>query len=173
MRWLMRLALVLLAVVIGVLLVGSGLPVEHRATVDRVVPGTPAQVWDVLTAVEDFPRWRPEVDGVVRLEDRNGLPAWREEGPSGVLNLGAVWYEPPDRMVVRVSDEDGAFGGSWTYDLSPAESEGTRITITEVGEVYSPFFRFMARYVFGHERSMRTYLEALEARMSAVDTVGG
>lgn len=35
-----------------------------------------------------------------------------------------------------------------------------------LGEVYSPFFRFMARFVFGYERTMRTYLDGLEARMA-------
>jgi uncharacterized protein YndB with AHSA1/START domain len=165
MRWILRLALAGLAAAVVVLLIGSGLPVEHRTTLDRVVAGSSVEVWEVITGVERFPEWRPEVDRVVRLEDRNGLPAWREEGSGGALILGVVWFEPPDRLVVRVTDPDGAFGGSWTWDLSPADEGGTRVTITEEGEVYSPFFRFVSRYVIGHERTLRRYLDALEERM--------
>lgn len=168
MRWLARLALVLLVLVLAMLLIGNGLAVEHRATVERVVPGEADQVWRVITHVEAFPEWRPGVDRVVRLEDRNGLPAWRENGSGGRLTLGAVWYERPDRLVIRISDDEGAFGGSWTYDLSPAEGGGTRVTITEDGEVYSPFFRFVSRYVTGYEGTMNRYLEALDARMREV-----
>ncbi len=168
MKWLPRIALAAVVAVMIVLLVGSGLPVEHSATVDRVVPGGSTEVWSVITDIERFPEWRPGVDSVVRLEDRNGLPVWRESGSAGRLTLSVVWFEPPDRMVVRVSDDDSAFGGSWTWELSPAGEAGhTRVTVTEDGEVYSPLFRFVSRYVTGHERTLRRYLEALEARMGA------
>jgi uncharacterized protein YndB with AHSA1/START domain len=167
MRWILRLALVALVGVGGVLLIGGALPENHEATLERVVPGSSSEVWDVVTTVERFPEWRPGVDRVERLEDRNGLPAWREEGSGGSLTLSVVWLERPDRLVVRVADDDGAFGGSWTYDLSPADERGTRVTITEQGHVDSPLFRFVSRYVMGHERTLRRYLDALEARMHA------
>lgn len=169
MKWLAPIALAVVLAVMVVLVVGSGLPVEHSATVERAVAGTERQVWDVITDVERFPEWRPGVAEVVRLEDRNGLPAWRESGSAGRLTLSVVWFEPPVRMVVRVTDDDSAFGGAWTYELSPADEPGrTRVTITEDGEVYSPLFRFVSRYVTGHERTLRRYLEALEGRMQAV-----
>jgi uncharacterized protein YndB with AHSA1/START domain len=167
MRWIVRLGLAALVLVGGVLLVGSRLPEEHEATMERMVPGSNDEVWNVITTVERFPEWRPGVDRVERLEDRNGLPAWREHGSGGSLTLGVVWLERPDRLVVRVADDGGAFGGSWTYDLSPADDGGTRVTITEQGSVHSPFFRFVSRYVLGHERTLRTYLDALEAHMHA------
>jgi hypothetical protein len=37
----------------------------------------------------------------------------------------------------------------------------TRVTITEDGKIYNPFFRFMARYAFGYTASLQTYLDDL------------
>lgn len=38
---------------------------------------------------------------------------------------------------------------------------------TEDGEVYSPVFRFVSRFVMGHDATMNAYLDGLEARMAA------
>jgi hypothetical protein len=66
-------------------------------------------------------------------------------------------------MVVRIADPDLPFGGTWTYELKQEES-GTRVTITERGEVYNPIFRFMSRFVFSHTATLERYLAALRAR---------
>lgn len=71
---------------------------------------------------------------------------------------------PPRLLVTRIADSDLPFGGSWTFELEP-EGAATRLTITENGEVYNPFFRFMARFVFGHEGTARAYLEDLRRRL--------
>ncbi|HZD05714.1 MAG TPA: hypothetical protein VE173_12380, partial [Longimicrobiales bacterium] len=63
-----------------------------------------------------------------------------------------------------IADEGLPFGGTWTYVLEP-DAGGTRVTLTEDGEIYNPFFRFMARFVFGYDGTMRSYLDGLEARM--------
>ena len=73
--------------------------------------------------------------------------------------------EPPRRLVTRIADEDLPFGGTWTYRLEP-DGGGTRVTITEDGEVYNPVFRFVSRFVMGHDATLRTYLDDLEAHMA-------
>ncbi len=45
-------------------------------------------------------------------------------------------------------------------ELSPADN-GTRMRITENGEVPNVLFRFMSGFVFGHTGTMDTYLKAL------------
>jgi hypothetical protein len=35
------------------------------------------------------------------------------------------------------------------------------VRITENGEVYNPLFRFVSRYVIGHNRTIDAYLRAL------------
>jgi hypothetical protein len=39
---------------------------------------------------------------------------------------------------------------------------GSTVTITEDGEIYNSFFRFMSRYVIGYEGTMTKYLEDLD-----------
>lgn len=56
-----------------------------------------------------------------------------------------------------------SFGGSWTYELTPV-ADGTRLRITENGEVYNPLFRFLSRFVFGHYASIDKFMADLERR---------
>ncbi|HUD13497.1 MAG TPA: hypothetical protein VMQ56_07565, partial [Terracidiphilus sp.] len=53
------------------------------------------------------------------------------------------------------------YGGSWSFVLEPANG-GTRLTITEDGEVYNPVFRFVSRFVMGQTATQDAYLRALE-----------
>ena len=70
---------------------------------------------------------------------------------------------PPQRLISRIADKSLPYGGSWTYVLDPVP-EGTRLTITENGEVYNPIFRFMSKFVFGHTKTMDDYLASLQRR---------
>lgn len=89
---------------------------------------------------------------------------WREAGPTGAYTLEVVDAEPGRILVLRIADDDLPYGGTWEYRITPEEDGTATLTITERGEVYSPFFRFMARFVFGHEGTARTYLADLGAR---------
>ena len=55
------------------------------------------------------------------------------------------------------------FGGSWDYLIEP-DGTGSKLTVTENGEVYNPIFRFVSRYVMGHTATMDKYLAALAAK---------
>jgi hypothetical protein len=70
----------------------------------------------------------------------------------------------PKRLVGRITDTSLPFRGSWTYVLQ-SEGTGTRLSITENGEVYNPIFRFMSRFVFGHTATMERYLVDLAAHV--------
>lgn len=165
MRWVAGVLGALLVVGLVVIGVGALLPVAHTTTLSRSVSGTPEEVWKVVTDLEAMPTWRPGIEAVERLPDREGRPVWRETGETGPLTLEVVASEEPRRMTTRIADEGLPFGGTWTYELEPAET-GTRVTITERGEVYHPLWRFMSRFVFGHEGTVRDYLDGLEGRMS-------
>ncbi len=167
LRWPLG-VLAVLALLCGVVLVvGSSLPVEHTASATRIVRGDPDAVWRVVTDVRAFPAWRIDVDSTTQLDARGGLPVWRETGLTGSLTLEVLELERPYRLVTRIADEGLPFGGTWTYELLPAEN-GTRVTLTEDGLIYSVVFRFFARFVLGYDETLRRYLDALEARMSAL-----
>jgi len=38
------------------------------------------------------------------------------------------------------------------------------VAITEDGEVYNPFFRFMSRFVFGHAATLDEFVKNLDTR---------
>ena len=144
--------------------VGASLPAGHTATVEARLDAPPAVVWRLITDVERYPEWRPDVERVTRLEDRRGLPVWREALGTGALTFETVARDSAERLVVRIADEGLPFGGTWTYRLTPTDP-GTLLTITEDGEVDNPLFRFLSRYVFGHENTIRGYLDALRTAL--------
>lgn len=77
----------------------------------------------------------------------------------------AVIEERPRRRVTRVIEPPGAmFGGTWTLEFESIAS-GTRLTITEEGHVYNPLFRFLGKYVFGQDTTLRTFLKTLGNRV--------
>jgi len=61
-------------------------------------------------------------------------------------------------------DETLPFGGTWTFDLT-SQGEGTDLTITENGDVHNPIFRFVSRFIIGHDASIDKYLAHLKRHL--------
>jgi polyketide cyclase/dehydrase/lipid transport protein len=148
-------------------LVGSRLSKSHRASREQTFAVPPSAVWTAITDVEAFPSWRTDVRKVQRLPDRDGRPVWIEEGDSGKITLAVERWEPPRILVARIADPSLPFGGSWTYEITPVGDE-SRLRITEDGDIYNPLFRFMARFIFGYEGTIRSYMSSLEKRLARV-----
>ncbi len=169
MRWTtiaLIVVLTLVAVAALAALVGSRLPRDHVASRQATFPVPPDVVWASITNVDAFPSWRSDVKKIERLPDREGRPVWIEDGSSGRMTLATERMEPPRLLVLRIADPDLPFGGTWTYEIAP-DPAGSRLTITENGEVYNPLFRFMARFVFGYEGTIAAYMAALEKKLGA------
>jgi uncharacterized protein YndB with AHSA1/START domain len=163
MKWLF-IGLGILAGVVAVAAVsGWMLPVAHTARRQQRLAAPPEAVWRALTEVEAFPSWRPDVKRVERLPSSGGRTAWIEEG-SDLMTIAVERSEPPRLLVTRIGP-GLPFGGTWTYEIAP-EGIGSVLTITEDGEVYNPIFRFMSRFIFGHEQTLAAYLSALDAKLS-------
>ena len=150
---------VLVALLLLLIAIGYALPIGHVATRETRLGAPPERVFGVLREVEKFPAWRSDVTSVEVLATTPAL-RWRERGDNDIVfEMEAV--EPPGKMVTRIADKTLPFGGSWTYELSPQDG-GTRLVITEHGEVYNPLFRFMSRFVFGHTATIEKYLDDLQ-----------
>jgi len=166
----MRIVLGLLAVEVGlglfVVIVGYLLPVKHVAVVSARVPATPEQVWGALTDVATYPKWRGDVTSVEMLPTESGHVAWRERGKNDAISFAIEQAEPPRRLVTRITDKSLPFGGGWEYEVAP-DGAGSRVQITEHGEVYNPVFRFVSRFIMGHSATASAYLKALGARFGA------
>ena len=155
---------ILCLIVLVVVAVGYALPVGHVASREATFAQPPERVFEVLTDVERYPKWRSDVNAVEVLAA--GPPKrWRERGSNGDITFELVEARPPARLVSRIADTDLAFGGTWTYELV-GEGSGSRLTITERGEVYNPVFRFMSRFVFGHSATMEQFLADLKKHVA-------
>jgi uncharacterized protein YndB with AHSA1/START domain len=150
-----------LALLAGVIaLIGSRLPKAHSASRSVFLHQSPEQVYAVVRDFPTAPTWRSDLKRIDVEPQPGGRVHFREEGKNGTVNFELVEDVPAKRMVTKILDTDLGYSGKWTY-LFAAENGGTRVTITEDGEVSNMLFRFMSRYVFGQTATMDGYLNSL------------
>lgn len=158
------LAITLLVAGLIIYAAGRALPARHTATGEAHLNASVTRVFRVITAVDEYPQWRPDVSAVEWL-DAPGGRTWRERIHGDAITFEVIDVRAPTRFVVRIADPGLPFGGTWTYELAPSGA-GTRLRITEDGEVSNPFFRVVARYLLGYDATVRSYLRDLEAHLS-------
>lgn len=147
----------LFAVVYGV---GSSLPEEHVAAVRAEFSASPEELFATVADYRAHPEWRPSVDRVEEIPTEDGRVAWVEMGVTGPLPMELTESEPPTRLVATILSDGLPFGGRWIYEIEPTAT-GATVTITEEGEVYSPIFRFVSRFLMGHHASATLFLSDL------------
>lgn len=165
-KLLIALASAIVCAIATVLVVGWLTPRDHVVSRSLVVSEPPEVVFDVVTDWSGTAAWRPDVKSVEMLAGEPGETRWREETDDGAITFEEVERDRPRRVVVRIADPDLPFGGTWTWELAP-EGKGTRVTVTENGEVKNPAFRFFARFVFGYHTTLERYLQALDEKLGA------
>jgi len=144
-------------------LIGSRLPKTHTASRSIYLHQSSAQVYAAARDFGSSPSWRSEVKSI-DVQTRPGERLhFREQGKNGTVNYELAEDVPSTRMVTRILDTDLGYSGKWTY-VFKTENGGTRVTITEDGEVSNVLFRFMSRYVFGQTATLDTYLNSLAKR---------
>ena len=161
---------VLVALVLGVAGIGYTLPVRHRASRQITVRASPDSVFTAITMPPNFPAWRSKVTKVEMVAAPSGRTSYREDGGDGPILYEVDESVRPSRLVTRIADTSLPFGGTWTFDLSPA-AEGTTVRITEDGEVYNPIFRFVSRFIMGHSSTIDTYLGDLGKRFGTTGEI--
>jgi uncharacterized protein YndB with AHSA1/START domain len=162
-KLLLFLALGLLALVAVVVAIGYALPQDHTASREATFAVPPSTVFDTVADVARYPEWRRDLAKVELLG--NEPLRWREHSGGDALTFEATESRRAERFEVRIADASLPFGGTWTYELMP-EPAGTRLRITERGEVYNPVFRFLSRFVIGHTATIDTYLADLTRRLA-------
>ena len=168
MKWMWRCLGLLVAVIALVVVWGALLPVEHSSTVARTYTATQERVWGLITSAEDFPRWRLDIESVdVRERDTTGRPfAWTEQSEFGPIPIRITQRQSPDKLVCVIDTDDLPFAGTWTYRIEDLGDGTLRVSITEDGAVKNVVFRFMSRYVFGHDTTLKAYHDHLGAELA-------
>lgn len=164
MTWLWITLGTLLGLVLVVLAIGAMIDRKHVASVGQTYPASPDEVWSAITAFERMPEWRPGVKRVECLEPLGGLRRIREHTGFGPMTYVVDQEIPSQKLVLRIADENQGFGGTWTYQIRKVEG-GTELSITEDGFIDRLLFRFMARFIFGYDSTMRRYHAALHKKL--------
>ena len=159
MRWLLYIIGFVVLLVALVFITGMMLPKNHTASVRAHYKQPPQQIFDAIYDVEHAPSWRSGLDSV-RIISREPTLQWQESSSFGTMTFVLDEMTAPSRLVASIADTTQGFGGKWTYDIAP-DANGSVVTITEDGEVYSPLFRFMSRYIFGHYRTLEQFARDL------------
>ena len=160
MKWILWTLAGLVAIVGIAALIGWLLPVNHEASRSANLDRPREAIYADISDVASHPRWFPGVTRVEMLDAPAGTIRFREHRSTGPIVMEVVEATAPSRFVTKIADPTQPFGGTWTFELAP-NGAGTRVTITERGEIYNPLFRFMARFVFGYTKSLETGLKGL------------
>ena len=169
MRTLSRILLslvILIAVVIAIAYIdGLTLPVNHTTTVTGTVAAPPAKVFALITNVSAAPTWRHAVKSVTVLPPDSGRDHWIEDlGHGQTMTFLATRTEPPMRRDVLLDLPTPAYGGTWTYLLTPGPTpDTTTVSITETGFINPPIYRFMMQHLIGMTHNLDQYLADMRA----------
>lgn len=145
--------------------VGTRLPKAHVATRNVQVDASRETVFALIADVAGHPRWRKRVARVQILATEPRI-RFRERGKDGTLELEVEESRAPERFVLStVAGQRAIFTGTWTFELEKLD-DGSRVTLTERGEVGSPIARLFARYVLGEGASIERTLADLRAHVA-------
>jgi polyketide cyclase/dehydrase/lipid transport protein len=159
MKVVLIVAAAIVVLIAFVLAVGASLPKKHTASRSMTFARDRNALYAIVRDVASAPQWREGVTKVEMLDDRR----FREHSKNGAVTYEIIEDDPGRRFSTRIVDRDLGYSGSWTYACEDAPP-GSRLTITENGEVTNILFRFMSRFVFGHHASIDRYVRDLEHR---------
>ncbi|MEP6836076.1 MAG: SRPBCC family protein [Gemmatimonas sp.] len=157
MYWILLVMGLVVSVVVATLVGGMVTPRKHVAARTIVLRAAPDKVWALVRTVKEYPNWREEILSVEESAGNDHRPAWTEIGRQKSLSYIATTDEPPTRFTARILDDDLGYSGEWQHVITPV-ADGTRLTITEQGEVGNLIFRFVGTHFLGHTRSIDAFL---------------
>jgi uncharacterized protein YndB with AHSA1/START domain len=127
-----------------------------------VLKRPPAEVFAAISDRASQTQWRADLKSVELLPPQDGRVVFRETTKMGPVRYVVDESVASARLVTRILDEDLGYRGRWIFELAP-EGEGTRVTVTEEGEVTSFLFRALSP-LFSKSASLERYLKALAAK---------
>ena len=152
--------IVIVLLVGSIVVIGYQLPIAHTASRSILLHQPPAKIYATVRDFASGPSWNSDLKSVVVEKQPDGRIHFRETGTNGTVNYELVEDVPEQKIVVRILDKDLGYSGKWTYNFAP-EGSGSRISITEDGEIPNVIFRFASKYVFGQTATIDSYLTAL------------
>jgi hypothetical protein len=164
LKWILALLGLMAALVVGPFIAGMFLPRQHVASSSIVLSQPADSVWVVLRDLGGYPNWWSDIKSSVPDELGGDEEVWIQKDAQGhALPLMVIQSIPPNLLVTEIVAEKLPYSGVWTYEIEPVAT-GSRVTITEDGEVFNPIFRLVSRLFLGHHTTIDRCLEALGQR---------
>lgn len=161
----MKYVLIIIGIVVAIptliYIVGSLLPQSHSATMSNYFDVSNERMLDTITDIKSYPEWRSNLEKVELLSDSTESLRWREYYSNNDPLTFKVITHDSSKFVAKIDNNDLPFSGTWTYQLNETRN-GTQLTITEDGEVYNPFYRFVSKFIMGHDTTIKQYLSDLK-----------
>jgi hypothetical protein len=161
MKWLLIILIAIIALIAIMYLIGYFMPVQHVSTHTVLLNSTPENVWKILHDHSQYPSWRSDVKKI----EITDATHWTEHTTNGKMSFEAEVIRVNSLFHAHITNKDLPFGGSWTYELVP-DNGATKLVITENGEVYNPIFRFMSKFIFGHDSTMKKFAADLSMKIN-------
>jgi hypothetical protein len=163
MKWIFISLGILIALVAIIYLIGSLMNVKHVATIEREFKKVDvAAILAAITNYKEYASWR---SGIKELTV-DSLNHWTEKNSHGdKVSYRLEVIDEKGKLITRILNKDLDYGGFWEFTITPVD-DGCSMKIVENGEVYNPLFRFMAKYIFGHETTLKNYMNDLEAKLN-------
>jgi hypothetical protein len=163
MKWILIVIALLILVAGFIYLMGALMPIKHQSVVESQLPTTPEILWKALTTHAEYKSWRRGIKELKAVDDYH----WSELNAHGdTVNYRADWVEQNRKLLTVILNKDLPYGGQWEFEITKTDA-GSHLRITENGEVYNPLFRFMSKYVFGHDATLKAYITDLQARLKS------
>lgn len=136
------LAFCVVAVVVMVM-VGAGLPQKHVVTRRKSFAAPPERVWSALLSIRQLPYDRSDLRAVD--QGVATAPPTAIEVVGSPVTITFETFRPPRTLVVKTTEPDVAYGGTWTFELELETAQITKLTVTEEAEVRGRLVRFAVR----------------------------
>lgn len=161
MKILLIILIVIVVLVLAMYLWGKSLPLGHSASLSHTFKAPVDTIWNLVADRTTYSKWRG-----VKLEILNDT-TWKEVIMGNMVLMEELERVENEKLVTLISKENKnmGFGGSWTFEVKP-DGDGTRLTITENGEVYNPIFRFLSKNVFGHTATQKQFYKQMDKYLS-------
>jgi len=163
----MKIALIVIGalamLVLCVVVTGALLPKRHVVSRSALFKTNPDRLFALVAGSQD---WRPNVKSCELITEDGGRQFQRETSTHGETVLyELLGAQPPSAIQRRIATENLPYGGSWSFAFQQVNG-GTRVRITEDGEVYNPAFRFVSKFIMGQTATLDAYLTAMGKAVS-------
>jgi hypothetical protein len=142
---------------------GTTLPEGHTASGSAIINAEVEEVFGLQADVRKAPEWNGTVAEIRDYkESEDGTASWTEIWADGnEFAMKRTAYVEDKLIRVEIEDKAEVFNGSWTFEFEEVEG-GTRVTITEQGNIPNSFVRGMFNLVTEPDATLKEHLARLK-----------